>query len=469
MASAPLNGAALNGRGYTQRPVAASAGFASTGALGPTARRIVGGRSTCVTAGVAQGSGTRVRRSGAVGLSTSLVAIAAPWVRRWAYGGVSSLAVLAAVVPQGRSASCMFAATASLSLSIQRAAATVAASSSAQAAATRCKYSGVSAASTSVATARPRQVFGAQTVMTGRGFLDPKRGRATLTAQSSVTALAGTRVASVPVTVTSALLPSASRRHGGGVQPMWGYAGLVSSAAVNLNPITGLFIYTASHLRSQTLITTRADAPAIGVVTYLADRVFRGASAQMDSSTAVSCEAQQQCSATAELNGDSGVFFLGAEAPVRIAGGSGDIASLAFMELSFIPRRMAESAMVATLEASGESWVTQGAEGEVVSPSVLTGSAWVTCQAQAAGILGLTAVAGSCTRQTPAPGLFGAAMLAPSAIRTVRSTAPMVGVSSARAFAFINFATRAPAHRTAYVKASPRGLRIPAETRRMRV
>ena len=168
------------------------------------------------------------------------------------------------------------------------------------------------------------------------------------------------------------------------------------------------------------------------------------------------------------MDGASQVYFSGYQSPLLIVGLEAQLATSGVLAAGSDRWRTAKAPLAASSEATSYAWVDQAATAELVGAAETV--PLVTLLARAELAIGVSSALGTATAIRPAGGAaLGTALVAPSATRTTKSLATLTGVSSARGMAFINFATAAPSHRTAYVAASYRGTKIPAASRQMRV
>lgn len=470
MAFAPLNGAALNGRRYTVRPVPASVGAVSAGTLAAVAHRIASGRAPSLTQGTCTlGPVVRLRGGASASFGTSIVALGAPQAILGGAASSVTTAVLSAVVPRGRSASVAFTAVATLLLSVKAAGATLAATGVLQASPTRRRSGAWSGIATAVASGKPHSVHLGAARFLAQGFFDPGGRRAFLYGQAAMSATALRRVASFPFpAATTVLVARATRRHGSGAAVPLGQSALAGSATVNLRAVSGIFIYTSGRLACTSTVHTKVAASAGSALYPPLGRALRRAAAGLSAAVDVSATSHEIRGSGVAMDGASEVYFSGYQSPLLIVGLEAQLATSGVLAAGSDRWRTAKAPLAASSEATSYAWVDQAATAELVGAAETV--SLVTLLARAEPSIGVSSALGTATAIRAAVGsALGTALVAPSATRRVKSQATLTGVSSARGMAFINFATAAPSHRTAYVAASYRGIKIPAASRQMRV
>lgn len=469
MAYAPLNGAALNGRRYPLRPVEAAASGLATAGLSAALTRTTGSRASLPASSTC--SGVAVKRRGGAGavFSTALVVGSS----RVIFGGraaVDGTAATRASVPIGRNVFCALSGVATMLLSVRLAGAQAATASVVAAAATRRKHTSSAAASSAAMAATRRVVQGGLAALAAGGYLDAYGARASLRGYSAVSATATSRVVSLQIVSIVDLVPRGTKRHGTGAAVPLGTCQLTATITVNLNPVVGLYINSAAVIRSRATIRTRATATGVGIISYLYHEATRRARAELPIFGSMTSPAGRVAQAgRAQMYSSAAVYYYGGQAPLRIAGGGVGCLVVATLGLNFIRKRLAGVRLPWLGGAVSTAWVTQGGVAE--------------CQALAEGWLRPT------LSTTVSPATVGATVAAtPTALRRQAAAgvatatlvlyptqrpmakANMTGASQvSRAYAFVNYAAPAPSHRTARVAAEQRWVRIPYESRIMRV
>ena len=472
MACAPLNGAALNGRRYTVRPVPASVGAVSAGTLAEVAHRIASGRAPSLTQGTCTlGLVVRLRGGASASFGTSIVALGAPQAILGGAASSVTTAVLSAVVPRGRSASVAFTAVATLLLSVKAAGATLAATGVLQASPTRRRSGAWSGIATAVASGKPHSVHLGAARFLAQGFFDPGGRRAFLYGQAAMSATALRRVASFPFpAATTVLVARATRRHGSGAAVPLSQSTLAGSATVNLRAVSGIFIYASGRLActSTVHVHTQVSASAGSALYPPLGLALRRSAVGLSASTNASATSHEIRGSGVAMDGASEVYFSGYQSPLLIVGLEAQLATSGVLAAGSDRWRTAKAPLAASSEATSYAWVDQAATSELVGAAETV--SLVTLLARAEPSIGVSSALGTATAIRAAGGAaLGTGLVVPFANRWIRSLATLTGVSSVRGMAFINFATAAPRHRTAYVAASYRGIKIPAASRQMRV
>lgn len=470
MACAPLNGAALNGRRYTVRPVPASVGAVSAGTLAAVAHRIASGRAPSLTQGTCTlGLVVRLRGGASASFGTSIVALGAPQAILGGAASSVTTAVLSAVVPRGRSASVAFTAVATLLLSVKAAGATLAATGVLQASPTRRRSGAWSGIATAVASGKPHSVHLGAARFLAQGFFDPGGRRAFLYGQAAMSATALRRVASFPFpAATTVLVARATRRHGSGAAVPLSQSTLAGSATVNLRAVSGIFIYASGRLACTSTVHTQVSASAGSALYPPLGRALRRSAVGLSASTNASATSHEIRGSGVAMDGASEVYFSGYQSPLLIVGLEAQLATSGVLAAGSDRWRTAKAPLAASSEATSYAWVDQAATAELIGAAKTMPRVTLLARAEPA-ILESSAL-GMATAIRPAVGsALGTGLVVPFAAQMVKSLATLTGVSSVRGMAFINFATAAPSHRTAYVAASYRGIKIPATSRQMRV
>lgn len=470
MACAPLNGAALNGRRYTVRPVPASVGAVSAGTLAAVAHRIASGRAPSLTQGTCTlGLVVRLRGGASASFGTSIVALGAPQAILGGAASSVTTAVLSAVVPRGRSASVAFTAVATLLLSVKAAGATLAATGVLQASPTRRRSGAWSGIATAVASGKPHSVHLGAARFLAQGFFDPGGRRAFLYGQAAMSATALRRVASFPFpAATTVLVARATRRHGSGAAVPLSQSTLAGSATVNLRAVSGIFIYASGRLACTSTVHTQVSASAGSALYPPLGLALRRSAVGLSASTNASATSHEIRGSGVAMDGASEVYFSGYQSPLLIVGLEAQLATSGVLAAGSDRWRTAKAPLAASSEATSYAWVDQAATAELIGAAKTMPRVTLLARAEPA-ILESSAL-GMATAIRPAVGsALGTGLVVPFATQIVKSLATLTGVSSARGMAFINFATAAPSHRTAYVAASYRGIKIPATSRQMRV
>ena len=470
MACAPLNGAALNGRRYTVRPVPASVGAVSAGTLAEVAHRIASGRAPSLTQGTCTlGLVVRLRGGASASFGTSIVALGAPQAILGGAAAPVTTAVLSAVVPRGRSASAVFTSVATLLLSVKAAGATLAATGVLQASPTRRRSGAWSGIATAVASGKPHSVHLGAARFLAQGFFDPGGRRAFLYGQAAMSATALRRVASFPFpAATTVLVARATRRHGSGAAVPLSQSTLAGSATVNLRAVSGIFIYASGRLACTSTVHTQVSASAGSALYPPLGLALRRTTAVLSAAAEVSATSHEIRGSGVAMDGASEVYFSGYQSPLLIVGLEAQLATSGVLAAGSDRWRTAKAPLAASSEATSYAWVDQAATAELVGAAETV--SLVTLLARAEPSIGVSSALGTATAIRAAVGsALGTGLVVPFATRMVKSLATLTGVSSVRGMAFINFATAAPRHRTAYVAASYRGIKIPAASRQMRV
>lgn len=470
MVYAPLNGAALNGRRYTVRPVPASVGAVSAGTLAAVAHRIASGRAPSLTQGTCTlGPVVRLRGGASASFGTSIVALGAPQAILGGAASSVTTAVLSAVVPRGRSASAAFTAVATLLLSVKAAGATLAATGVLQASPTRRRsgaWAGVAAAVTS---GRPHSVHLGSARFLGQGFFDPGGRRAFLYGLAAMSATARRQVASFPFPAATATLAArATRRHGSGAAVPLGQSALAGSSTVILRAVSGIFIYASGRLACTSTVHTKVAASAGSALYPPLGRALRRTTAVLSAAVDVSATSHEIRGSGAAMGGASQVYFSGYQSPLLIVGLEAQLATSGVLAAGSDCWQTVGASFAASSEATSYAWVDQAATAELIGAAETVPLVTLLARAEPA-ILESSALGTATAIRAAGGAALGAALIAPFAVRRVKSQATLAVVSSARGMAFINFATAAPSHRTAYVAASYRGIKIPAASRQMRV
>ena len=470
MVYAPLNGAALNGRRYTVRPIPASAGAVSAGTLAAVARRIASGIAPSLTQGTCTlGPVVRLRGGASASFGTSIVALGAPQAILGGAASSVTTAVLSAVVPRGRSASVVFTSVATLLLSDKAAEAALAATGVLQASSTRRRSGAWAGIATAGASGKPHSVHLGAARFLAKGFFDPGGRRAFLYGLAAMSATARRQVASFPFpAATTTLAARATRRHGSGAAVPLGQSALAGSATVNLRAVSGIFIYTSGRLACTPTVHTKVAASAGSALYPPLGRALRRTTAVLSAAAEVSATSHEIRGSGVAMDGASEVYFSGYQSPLLIVGLEAQLATSGVLAAGSDRWRTAKAPLAASSEATSYAWVDQAATAELVGAAETV--SLVTLLARAEPSIGVSSALGTATAIRAAVGsALGTGLVVPFANRWIRSLATLTGVSSVRGMAFINFATAAPRHRTAYVAASYRGIKIPAASRQMRV